>query len=206
LHAPILPECQTAAVATIRITGDTAADGLLSKDPLALLLGMLLDQQFPMEAAFTGPWKLKERLGHLDPQRIAEMDTDELVAAMRIPPVVHRYPASMGGRVQELCRVVAEDYGGKAQSIWKNATSGDELLARLKALPGFGEQKAKIFVALLGKQLKVQPAGWQQAAGAYAQDDAKRSVADVVSPQTLLEVRAFKKAAKEAAKSAAARA
>jgi len=185
---------------TLHLAQDKDADALLSKDPLALLLGMLLDQQFPMEAAFAGPWKLKERLGHLDTQRLAEMDLDELTAAMRQPPVVHRYPASMAGRVQELCRFLGEHHAGKAQNVWKGAKTGDELLARLKALPGFGEQKAKIFVALLGKQLGVQPAGWREAAGAYGEEGSTRSVADVTSPDTLLAVRAFKKEMKAAAK------
>ena len=123
---------------SLHLAQDKAADALLSKDPLALLLGMLLDQQFPMEAAFAGPHKLKERLGHLDARKLAEMDLEELTAAMRVPPVVHRYPASMAGRVQQLCAHLVEHHGGKAQNVWKGVSSGPELLARLKALPGFG--------------------------------------------------------------------
>jgi uncharacterized HhH-GPD family protein len=184
----------------LHLAQDKDADALLSKDPLALLLGMLLDPQFPMEAAFAGPWKLKERLGHLDAATLAEMDLDELTAAMRIPPVVHRYPASMAGRVQELCKALVQNYGGKAQNVWKGATTGADLLARLRALPGFGEQKAKIFVALLGKQLGVQPDGWREAAGGYGEEGSTRSVADVTGPDSLLAVRAYKKEMKAAAK------
>lgn len=181
---------------TLRIAQDPAADELLTSDPLALLLGMLLDQQFPMEAAFAGPWKLKDRLGHLDAERIAEMDLEQLTAAMRQPPVVHRFPGSMAGRVQAVCAVVARDYGNDAARLWEEAASGQELLDRLKALPGFGEQKAKIFVALLGKQRGLKVTGWREAAGAYGEDGSTRSVADVTGPESLLAVRAFKKAAK----------
>ena len=185
---------------TLHLAQDKAADALLSKDPLALLLGMLLDQQFPMEAAFAGPWKLKDRLGHLDLQRLAEIDLEELTAAMRQPPVVHRYPASMAGRVQALCRIVVDTYGGDAAAIWRTAATGKELFARLRALPGFGEQKARIFVALLGKQLGVQPDGWREVAGVYGEDGSRRSAADVTDADTLAEVRAFKQAAKAAKK------
>jgi uncharacterized HhH-GPD family protein len=191
---------------TLCLAQDPASDALLSKDPLALLLGMLLDQQFPMEAAFAGPWKLKQRLGHLDAERLATVDIEELTAAMRITPVVHRFPGSMAGRVQELCRVLVQDYDGKAQNLWTTARTGDELLARLKALPGFGDQKARIFVALLGKRLGVQPQGWREAAGAYGDEGALRSVADVTSKETLLQVRAFKQEAKAANKAAAKKA
>lgn len=188
------------AMPTLQLSQDPDADALLSKDPLALLLGMLLDQQFPMEAAFAGPWKLKQRLGHLDAERIATMDLEELTAAMRQPPVVHRFPGSMAGRVQAVCSVVAADYGNDASRIWKKAASGAELLDRLKALPGFGEQKAKIFTALLGKQLGVKAEGWRQAAGAYGEEGSTRSIADVRDQASLLAVRAFKKQAKAAAK------
>ena len=187
---------------TLHLAQDADADKLLSQDPFALLAGMLLDQQFPMESAFAGPWKLKQRLGHLDVRTIAEMDLDELTAAMRQPPVVHRYPASMAGRVQALCRFLLEHHDGKAENIWVGVKTGDELLKRMTALPGFGDQKARIFVALLGKQLKVRPKGWREAAGAYGDDGTKRSVADVTSPETLLEVRAYKQSVKAAAKQA----
>ena len=187
-------------VNTLCIAQDEAADALLSKDPLALLLGMLLDQQFPMEAAFAGPWKLQQRLGHLDAERIAAMNLEELTAAMRQPPVVHRFPGSMAGRVQAVCAVVASEYGNDASRLWEKAASGQELLDRLKALPGFGEQKAKIFVALLGKQLGLEAEGWRDAAGAYGEDGSTRSVADVRDKVSLLAVRAFKKEVKAAAK------
>lgn len=185
---------------TLWLTPDDEANALLSKDPLALLLGMLLDQQFPMEAAFAGPFKLEQRLGHLDPERIATMDLEELTAAMRQPPVVHRFPGSMAGRVQSVCAVVAKEYGNDAARIWKKAASGQELLQRLTALPGFGEQKAKIFIALLGKQRGLKVEGWREAAGAYGEEGSTRSIADVTSPETLLEVRAYKQEAKKAAK------
>jgi uncharacterized HhH-GPD family protein len=185
---------------TLWLTPDTDANALLRKDPLALLLGMLLDQQFPMEAAFAGPYKLKQRLGHLDAERIAQMDLEELTAAMRQPPVVHRFPGSMAGRVQSVCAVVAKEYGNDAARLWKKARSGQELLERLTALPGFGEQKARIFIALLGKQLGLKADGWRETAGAYGEEGSTRSIADVTSPETLLQVRAFKQEAKKAAK------
>ncbi len=190
------------AMPTLHLSQDPDADALLSKDPLALLLGMLLDQQFPMEAAFAGPWKLKQRLGHLDAERIAATDPEELLAAMRQPPVVHRFPGSMAGRVQAVCTIVATEYGNDASRIWKKARSGQELLERLQALPGFGEQKAKIFIALLGKQLGLKAEGWREAAGAYGEEGSTRSVADVRDKDSLLAVRAFKKEAKAAAKAA----
>ena len=185
------------------ITGDAEADGLLGKDPLALLMGMALDQQIPMEKAFSGPSVLLDRLGHLDAARIAETPEEEFLVAMKGPPAVHRFPGSMGKRVQELCAVIARDYDNDARSVWTGASSGKDLLARVEALPGFGRQKAQIFVALLGKQWKVRPKGWREAAGAYGLDDAKRSVADVVSKESLLQVRTYKKAAKEAARTSA---
>ena len=187
----------------LQLSQDRDADALLSRDPLALLLGMLLDQQFPMEAAFAGPFKLKQRLGHLDAARIATMDLDELTSAMRQPPVVHRFPGSMAGRVQAVCAVVAKEYGNDAAGLWKKAASGQELLDRLKALPGFGEQKAKIFIALLGKQRGLKAAGWREAAGAYGEEGSTRSIADVRDRDSLLAVRAFKQEQKRAAKAKA---
>lgn len=184
----------------LAITGNPDADHLLNTDPLALLLGMLLDQQFPMEAAFAGPWKLHGRLGHLDAAKIAEMDPDEFGKVMSTPPAVHRFPGSMGGRVQALCAIIAGEYGNDAARLWSTAETGKELLARLKALPGFGEQKARIFLALLGKQLGVRPDGWREAAGSYGDEGAFRSVADVTSQETLLQVRAYKQQMKAAAK------
>lgn len=189
----------------IRIAQEPDADALLSRDPLALLIGMLLDQQFPMERAFAGPALIAERLGtrdRLDAQAIATTDTDVFLAVMKGPPAVHRYPGSMGERVQTLCRIVADEYDGDGANVWAGVRSGQELYDRLIALPGFGDQKSRIFVALLGKQLGVRPRGWREAAGAYGEDGSRRSVADVRNPGTLAEVRAFKQEAKAAAKAA----
>ena len=185
----------------IAITGEPAADALLERDPFALLAGMLLDQQFPMERAFAGPQKIVERLGvdSLDPATIAALDPEEFAALCATPPAVHRYPGSMAGRLQELARVIVEQYDGDTAALWQEATSGADLLARLRALPGFGDAKARIFVALLGKQRGVQPAGWEQAAGAYAEPGSFRSVADVVDPASLAKVRAFKQQQKQGA-------
>ena len=185
---------------TLCIAQDPAADQLLTDEPLALLLGMLLDQQVPMETAFRGPAKLRERLGHLDAPTIATADPERFAAAMSTPPAVHRYPGSMGGRIQALCQTLVDEYDGRAEAVWETAEDGRELLARLRALPGFGDQKARIFLALLGKQLGVCPTGWRDAAGPYGDESALRSVADVTSPETLLGVRAYKQAAKAKAK------
>jgi len=181
---------------------DPAADALLSRDPFALLVGMLLDQQYPMEHAFRGPQKLADRLGvdRLDPAAIADHDPEAFADLAATPPAIHRYGRSMAGRVQQLAQVVVADYGGDAAAIWTTAPTGEELLRRLKALPGYGEQKARIFLALLGKQLGVTPKGWREAAGAYGEQGSRRSVADVTGPETLLEVRAYKQEAKQAAK------
>jgi uncharacterized HhH-GPD family protein len=185
---------------TLRLAQDEGADALLARDPLALLVGMLLDQQFPMERAFASPWLLAQRLGWqtLDAAGIATYDPDAFAKAMAGPPALHRYPAAMAGRVQTIAREVAENWDGDASALWRTADSGAELLKRVRALPGFGEQKARIFVALLGKQLGVQPPGWREAAGAYGEEGSRRSVADVTDPATLAEVRAFKQAAKQA--------
>jgi uncharacterized HhH-GPD family protein len=186
----------------IAITGDSAADALLDRDPFALLAGMLLDQQFPMERAFAGPQKIAERMGvdRLDPAVVAGYDPEEFAALCAQPPAVHRFPGSMAARLQALAAVVVERYGGDAAAIWDDADSGADLLARLRALPGWGDTKARIFVALLGKQRGVQPAGWQAAAGSYADDGSFRSVADVVDADSLARVRAFKQEQKRAAK------
>jgi uncharacterized HhH-GPD family protein len=188
-------------MATLHLAQETEADKLLSKDPLALLMGMLLDQQIPMEKAFKGPAVLRERLGQeLDARVIAERsDIQELFARV---PAIHRFPASMGGRVQDLCRYLVEHYDGDVTAVWSGVGTGAEVLSRLKELPGFGDQKARIFLALLGKQLGVRPTGWREAAGAYGEDGATRSVADVTGPDSLLKVRAFKQAAKAEAKRA----
>jgi uncharacterized HhH-GPD family protein len=186
----------------LHLSQDAAADDLLTRDPLALLLGMLLDQQIPMEKAFRGPYVLTERLGGLDARVLAEHP--DLGAVMAQPPAVHRFPGSMATRVQQLCRALVEQYDGRAERLWEDVADGRELLRRVKALPGFGEQKARIFVALLGKQYGVQPDGWREAAGDYGTEGALRSVADVVSPETLLEVRAYKQSVKAEAKRARA--
>lgn len=191
--------------ADLHITGDDDADQLLSRDPLALLIGMLLDQQIAMETAFSGPLKIRDRVGVLDARRLAEMDADELEQVFKLTPAVHRYPGSMAGRVQTLCRALLDEWGGDAEAIWtRDQPDGAEVLRRLKALPGFGEQKAKIFLALLGKRVGFDGAGWRQAAGAYGDADAFRSVADIVDPESLQKVRATKQAAKAAAKAAKA--
>jgi uncharacterized HhH-GPD family protein len=187
---------------TLCIAQDPAADELLERDPFSLLVGMLLDQQYPMEAAFKGPLKLTSRLGgdRLDPAAIAAMDAEAFADLAATPPAIHRYGRSMAGRVQQLAQVVVDQYDGDASAIWTSAKTGQELFDRLVALPGWGEMKAKIFTALLGKQLGVQPKGWREAAGAYGEKGATRSVADVTGPDSLQAVRAFKQEAKKAAK------
>lgn len=190
---------------TLHLVGESEADALLTSDPLALLIGMLLDQQVPMETAFAGPKKLADRLGGLDVHRIAESDPEEFAAVCAQSPAVHRFPGSMAARIQSLCSFLVENYDGNASALW---TSGDpdgrEVLTRLKALPGYGDQKARIFLALLGKQIGVEPAGWREAAGHYGQEGSRRSIADVVDEQSLHEVRQFKKTAKAEAKKATA--
>ena len=187
---------------SLRLAQDPEADALLDSDPFALLAGMLLDQQIPMERAFAGPAVIANRLGVgcLDPAEIAAMGEQEFAAVLSEQPAVHRFPGSMAARVQSLARTIVDSYGGDAASVWTTAETGTELVSRLAALPGFGQQKAQIFTALLGKQLEVQPTDWRQAAGAYGQDGARRSIADVTGPESLNDVRAFKKALKAAAK------
>jgi uncharacterized HhH-GPD family protein len=187
---------------TLRIAQDEAADELLSSDPFALLLGMLLDQQFPMERAFAGPAKVKERFGSLDPAKIAAADPEKFADLCATPPAVHRYGRSMAGRIQAVAEVVRDDYDGDVTRIWTSTDDPAEIVKRLKALPGFGDQKARIFAALLGKQLGVQPAGWREAIGPYAEEGSRRSVADVTDETSLQEVRDYKKAAKAKAKAA----
>jgi uncharacterized HhH-GPD family protein len=187
----------------IQIAQDPAADKVLSDDAFALLTGMLLDQQFPMERAFAGPAKILERFGTLSPEQIAAADPEAFADLCATPPAIHRYGRSMAGRVQALAAQVVEEYGGDAARIWTEADSGAELMRRLQALPGFGKQKAQIFTALVAKQLAVRPAGWEQAAGDYALDG-YRSVADVVDGVSLQKVREFKQAKKAAAKAASA--
>jgi uncharacterized HhH-GPD family protein len=188
----------------LNITGDPEADAVLDESPFALLVGMLLDQQITMETAFAGPAKLKERLGGLDPATVAGLDPDEFLAVMRQSPSVHRFPGSMGGRVQALAAAIDSEWGGDTAAIWtKGDPDGAEVLARLKALPGFGEQKARIFLALLGKQRGLMAAGWREAAGPYGEEGVYRSVADIVDAESLAKVRETKKAAKAAAKAKA---
>ncbi|NLU83469.1 HhH-GPD-type base excision DNA repair protein [Rhodococcus sp. HNM0569] len=197
---------------TLHLAGNRTADALLERDPLALLLGMLLDQQVPMETAFAGPEKIASRMsvgdGVLDAASIADTDPEQFAALCATPPAVHRFPGSMAGRIQSLCRTIVDEYDGDASRIWTDGDpDGKQVLKRLKALPGYGDQKARIFLALLGKQIGVSPAGWREAAGAYGDDGARRSIADVVDDTTLLEVREFKKAAKaKAAQEKAAKA
>ena len=188
---------------TLHITGDEAADELLSTDPLALLIGMLLDQQVAMETAFAGPQKIRERLGTLSAQAIADADPDAFAKLCATPPSVHRYPGSMAARIQAVCRAIVEDWHGEASAIWTDGSpDGAQVFKRLKALPGFGDQKARIFVALLGKQYGYDGAGWRDAAGPYGEAGSYRSVADIVDAASLARVRETKKAAKAAAKAA----
>ncbi len=187
----------TTATRRIPITGDADADALLVSDPLALLIGMLLDQQVPMEWAFKGPATLRLRLGELDAAAIAAMDPDAFLAVCQEKPAIHRYPRSMAGRIQELCRHVVEEYDGDAGRIWRRRRDPADVLARLRALPGYGDEKARILLAILGKRLRAAPAGWEELAAPFS-DDQPRSVADVGSREALLEVRAFKKAKKAA--------
>ena len=186
---------------TLHITGDDAADRLLTEDPLALLIGMLLDQQIAMETAFAGPLKIAERAGTLDAAVIATFDPDAFAELFKATPAVHRFPGSMAARVQALCAAIERDWDGDAAAIWtRDDPDGPAVLKRLRALPGFGEQKAKIFLALLGKQYGFDGAGWREASGSYGEDGSFRSVADIVSPESLTRVREHKRAMKAAAK------
>ncbi len=187
----------------LHITGDPTADRLLSDDAFALLTGMLLDQQVTMESAFAGPEKIRARLGSLNPAAIAEYDPAEFVEVFKERPAVHRFPGSMAGRVQALAETVHRDWDGDAAAIWTSGNpDGAEVLRRLLALPGFGEQKAKIFLALLGKQCGLRAEGWREASGHYGEQGSYLSVADIVDPASLAKVRASKQAAKAAAKAA----
>ncbi|HEY0485655.1 MAG TPA: HhH-GPD-type base excision DNA repair protein [Mycobacteriales bacterium] len=190
----------------VRITGHAEADALLSDDPLALLLGMLLDQQFQMERAFAAPRALADRLGveRLSAETLAGYDPDALAAIFSAPPALHRFPGSMAARVQQVCRALVDRYGGDPELLWQEAETGAELLRRLRNLPGFGAQKSAILLALLGKQYDVQPPGWREAAGPYGEDGVFRSVADVTGPESLAAVREYKKQAKAAAKAGTA--
>jgi uncharacterized HhH-GPD family protein len=185
----------------IQLAQQAEADELLGRSSLALLVGMLLDQQIPMEWAFAGPRTIADRLGHdLDAREIASYDPAEFAALLAAKPAVHRYPKSMADRIQKLAAYLVEHYDGAADRVWEDVADGAELLRRLMALPGFGKQKAQIFLALLGKQLGVRPPGWQEAAGPYGEEGVHRSVADVVDVASLELVRATKQEAKRAAR------
>jgi uncharacterized HhH-GPD family protein len=186
---------------SLHLSQQPEADALLDRDPLALLIAMLLDQQVPLERAFSAPHELSQRLGRdLDAQELAEYDPDAFAALFAQRPALHRFPGSMAKRVQELCRVLVERYHGDAAAVWTEAASGEEVRRRLTGLPGFGEQKARIFLALLGKQLAVNPPGWREASGPYGEDGIYRSVADITDEDSLREVRAYKQSVKAAAK------
>jgi uncharacterized HhH-GPD family protein len=193
-------------VPELHLAQNPEADRLLSDNPLALLIGMVLDQQIPLEWAFQGPESLRERLGHAyDAAGLAEMDQEKLIQLFLARPALHRYPAAMAKRVHDLAQHLVDEYDGKADNVWLTATSGAELRRRIEKLPGFGAQKARIFVALLGKQLGVRPPGWQEAAGDYGQPGTFMSVADIRDPDTLARVRTYKQEKKAAAKAAAAK-
>jgi uncharacterized HhH-GPD family protein len=194
----------TLAPVELHLSQDPAADALLSKSSFALLVGMVLDQQVPLEWAFASPLELQRRLGKpLDAKRIAQMDPEALATAFSSRPALHRYPGSMAARVQEMAKLVVESYRGRTEEIWTGATSGADLLRRVKDLPGFGEQKAKIFVALLGKQLDVRPDGWEAVSAPFSDPGSFRSVADITDTDTLNKVRSFKQALKAANKAKA---
>jgi uncharacterized HhH-GPD family protein len=186
-------------VGTLYITGDTAADKLLNSNANALLIGMLLDQQVPMEWAFAGPATLKQRLGHLDPKKIAAMDLDEFVTICCEKPAIHRFPGSMGKRIHAVSEALVADYKGNAANIWKGVDDAAEVYRRLRALPGYGDEKSKIFIAILAKTQGIELSGWREAAGKFG-DDAPRSVADVHDEVSLGKVREWKKAQKAAKK------
>ncbi|MFF4729832.1 HhH-GPD-type base excision DNA repair protein [Streptomyces mirabilis] len=187
---------------SLHIAQDPEADALLSRSPLAALTGMLLDQQVPMEWAFKGPRTIASRMGadELDAHEIAAYDPEKFAALLTAKPAVHRYPGSMAKRIQQLCQYLVEHYDGDPAKVWDGVKSGEELLRRLKELPGFGAQKAQIFLALLGKQFGVRPEGWREAAGAYGEPDSFRSVADITGPESLAKVRAHKQEMKAQAK------
>jgi uncharacterized HhH-GPD family protein len=189
---------------TLRLPIDPNANDMLQRDPLALLVGMVLDQQITFEKAFSSPYELAQRIGvkELDAAALAAFNPDTLTEAFSTPPALHRFPKAMAARVQEVCRVLVERYDGDAARLWEGVTTGTELLKRVSALPGFGKQKAQIFVALLGKRFGVQPDGWREAAGAYGAEGSYMSVADITDEDSLLKVRAHKKEMKAAAKGA----
>lgn len=182
----------TTSTKPLYITGIPQADALLRRDGTALLIGMLLDQQVPMEWAFTAPHTIKQRLGHVDATKIAKMNVDRFVAVCCEKPAIHRFPASMGKRIHAMCTIIADDYKGKGANVWKGVEDAAELTARLRKLPGYGAEKTEIFIALLGKRFGIRPKGWKTEAGEFS-DNQPRSVADIHSPATLLKVRGYKK-------------
>lgn len=188
----------------IYLSGDLAADKLLTDDPLALVIGLVLDQQIPLERAFKSPFNLRERLGGtLDAAAIGSMDPEQLAAAFALKPALHRFPSSMAARVQQVCQVITEQYEGDASRIWSTATDGEALTATVAELPGFGAQKARIFVAFLGKQLGVRPDGWRQASAPFGDEGTFQSIADIDSPEALIKVRKYKQQLKAEAKAKA---
>jgi uncharacterized HhH-GPD family protein len=190
---------------TFSLPIDARANALLDRDPLAVVIGLTLDQQITMEKAFHSPWVLAQRLGH-EPTaaELADFDPAALIAIFATPPALHRFPKAMAARVQEVCRVLVDQYDGDAAALWVDVPDGGQLYERILALPGFGKQKAQILVALLGKQCDVQPAGWREAAGGYGEENSYKSVADIVDDESLAKVRAYKKQMKAAAKAAKA--
>jgi uncharacterized HhH-GPD family protein len=194
-----------AAVTDLYLTGDPEADALLATDDNALLIGMILDQQVPMEKAFSGPLVIAQRMGGtLDVAAIAASDEEEFVAICSRPPAIHRFPASMARRVRQCCQVLVEQYGGQAANVWRDAPTGAAVKAAVASLPGFGADKAAIFTAVLGKRRGVTPPGWREAAGYYGEPETYRSVADIVDSDSLRRVRETKQQVKAAAKAAAA--
>jgi uncharacterized HhH-GPD family protein len=189
---------------TLNLPVSAEANELLTRNPMALLIGMLLDQQVPLEKAFSSPLELVRRLGH-EPTaaELAEFDPDALTAVFSERPALHRFPRAMAARTQDLARLIIEEYDGDPESVWAGARSGEDLVTRLAKLPGFGDAKAQIFAALLGKQLGVRPAGWREAAGRFGEDGSHVSVADIVDEESLAAVRAYKKDLKAAARAAA---
>jgi len=189
----------------LTLSQNTEADALLDRDPLALLIGMVLDQQVPLEKAFSSPLELTRRLGHdLDARELAEFGSDALAEVFAQRPALHRFPTSMAGRVQGVARVLISDYDGDVTQLWAGVADGHELLARITALPGFGGHKAAIYLALLGKQRNVRPPGWREAAGDFGKDGVYMSVADITDSESLLRVRDFKQQQKQKAAAKAA--
>jgi uncharacterized HhH-GPD family protein len=193
---------QADAMLKLYLSTEPEADALLADDPLALLIGMMLDQQVSMEWAFVAPYRLAQRLGvsRLDPSMIASYEPEALAEVFATPPALHRFPGAMAGRAQKLCQRVVDEYGGDAAAVWRDVSTGAELVRRLGRLPGFGKQKSQIFAALLGKQLGIQPQGWREAAGEYGREGEHRSVADITDDVSLRKVRDHKKQMKEAAR------